>query len=189
MEIPEHIAPPNPESLDVSIYTVISLRVASYRSKPIWTRFSAHPLRSTSWYDLFSEVTITDAILDRLNHTSHRFELKGESLRKKLYFCKTSFFVNQHQGWVNITEISNSSSVEIKLVQDIDKILNEEQPKFEWVVDYSPEFIRNQGYFGTSRSFIKAILCLFAMHKPKSFDNHLDVNIDNSWFKIATSKN
>src|SRR5690606_33688299 len=44
-------------------------------------------------------------------------------------------------------------------------------------------------YFGTSRSFIKAILCLYAMHKPKSFDNHLDVNIDNSWLKIATSKN
>jgi DNA replication protein DnaC len=37
-----------------------------------------------SWYDLFSEVTIADAILDRLIHSSHRFELKGESLRKKL---------------------------------------------------------------------------------------------------------
>lgn len=85
-----------------------------------------------------------------------------------------------------------SSSVESKLVQDIekmDKILTEEQPKYEWGVDYSPEFITNQGYFGTGRSFIKAILCLFAMHKPKSFDNHLDVIIDNSWLKIATSKN
>jgi len=27
---------------------------------------------------------IADAILDRLVHTSHRIELKGESLRKKL---------------------------------------------------------------------------------------------------------
>jgi hypothetical protein len=32
-------------------------------------------------------------------------------------------------------------------------------------------------------------LCLYAKQKPKSFDNDLDVIIDNSWLKIATSKN
>lgn len=37
-----------------------------------------------SWYDIIGEATIADAILDRLVHTSHRIELKGESLRKKL---------------------------------------------------------------------------------------------------------
>lgn len=37
-----------------------------------------------SWYDVIGEATIADAILDRLVHTSHRIELKGESLRKKL---------------------------------------------------------------------------------------------------------
>lgn len=37
-----------------------------------------------SWYDIFAEETIADAILDRLIHTSHRIELTGESLRKKL---------------------------------------------------------------------------------------------------------
>lgn len=37
-----------------------------------------------SWYDIIGEMTIADAILDRLVHTSHRIELKGESLRKKL---------------------------------------------------------------------------------------------------------
>ncbi len=36
-----------------------------------------------SWYDVISEATIADAILDRLVHTSYRFELKGETLRKK----------------------------------------------------------------------------------------------------------
>lgn len=36
-----------------------------------------------SWYDVIGEATIADAILDRLVHTSHRIELKGESLRKK----------------------------------------------------------------------------------------------------------
>jgi len=36
-----------------------------------------------SWFDIIGEVTIADAILGRLVHTSHRIELKGESLRKK----------------------------------------------------------------------------------------------------------
>ncbi len=37
-----------------------------------------------SWYDIIGEETIADAILDRLTHTSHRIEIKGESLRKKM---------------------------------------------------------------------------------------------------------
>lgn len=36
-----------------------------------------------SWFDIIGEATIADAILDRLVHTSHRIQLKGESLRKK----------------------------------------------------------------------------------------------------------
>ena len=35
-----------------------------------------------NWYDVIGEDTITDAILDRLVHSSYRIELKGESLRK-----------------------------------------------------------------------------------------------------------
>jgi len=35
------------------------------------------------WFDIIAEPTIADAILDRLVHSSHRIELKGESLRKK----------------------------------------------------------------------------------------------------------
>jgi DNA replication protein DnaC len=44
----------------------------------------ASQLPVNSWYDIIGEATIADAILDRLVHTSHRLELKGESLRKKL---------------------------------------------------------------------------------------------------------
>lgn len=44
----------------------------------------ASQLPVASWYDVIGEATIADAILDRLVHTSHRIELKGESLRKKL---------------------------------------------------------------------------------------------------------
>ena len=35
------------------------------------------------WYEIIGDSTVADAILDRMVHTSHRLELKGESLRKK----------------------------------------------------------------------------------------------------------
>jgi DNA replication protein DnaC len=44
----------------------------------------ASQLPVSNWYGIIGEETIADAILDRLVHTSHRIELKGESLRKKL---------------------------------------------------------------------------------------------------------
>jgi len=44
----------------------------------------ASQLPVASWYDIITEPTIADAILDRLVHTAHRIDLKGDSLRKKL---------------------------------------------------------------------------------------------------------
>jgi len=35
------------------------------------------------WHDVIGEKTIADAILDRIVHSAHRIELKGESMRKK----------------------------------------------------------------------------------------------------------
>lgn len=43
----------------------------------------ASQLPVASWYEIIGEETIADAILDRLIHTSHRVELKGESMRRK----------------------------------------------------------------------------------------------------------
>lgn len=43
----------------------------------------ASQLPVASWYEIIGEATIADAILDRLVHSSHRIELKGDSLRKK----------------------------------------------------------------------------------------------------------
>ena len=37
-----------------------------------------------NWYDLIEEKTIADAILDRIIHSAIRFELQGESMRKKM---------------------------------------------------------------------------------------------------------
>ena len=85
-----------------------------------------------------------------------------------------------------------SSGVESKLAQDIEKIekiINDELPKYEWAVTIDEEYIEKNGWFSTGKAFIKAILCLYAKQKPKSFDNNLDVIMDNSYLKIASSKN
>ena len=44
----------------------------------------ASQLPVANWYDMMkSNTTAADAILDRIVHTAQRFELKGESLRKR----------------------------------------------------------------------------------------------------------
>lgn len=43
----------------------------------------ASQLPPANWFELFTDETIADAFMDRIIHTSHRIELKGESLRKK----------------------------------------------------------------------------------------------------------
>ncbi len=40
------------------------------------------------WYELIGEGTIADAILDRIVNSSHRIDLKGESLRKGILETK-----------------------------------------------------------------------------------------------------
>lgn len=94
--------------------------------------------------------------------------------------------------WRSSLGFRYSSGVEGKLAQDIakiDKIIAGELPKYEWAVNVNEDFVQTHGWFSTGKSFIKAILCLYAKQKPKSFDNNLDVIIDNSWLKIASSKN
>ncbi|MFT4072963.1 MAG: ATP-binding protein [Dysgonamonadaceae bacterium] len=44
---------------------------------------TASQLPVSSWFDVFSDETLADSVIDRIVYTSHRFELKGESLRKK----------------------------------------------------------------------------------------------------------
>lgn len=85
-----------------------------------------------------------------------------------------------------------SSGVESKLAQDITKIENiieGKLPKYEWAINVNKAFVETNGWFSTGKSFIKAVLCLYAKHKPKRFNNNLDVIIDNSYLKIASSKN
>jgi DNA replication protein DnaC len=44
----------------------------------------ASQLPVSKWYEVIGNEMIADAVLDRIVHSAHRFELKGESLRKKL---------------------------------------------------------------------------------------------------------
>jgi DNA replication protein DnaC len=43
----------------------------------------AAQLPVSKWHDLFEDKTIADAILDRLIHNAHRFEIHGPSMRSR----------------------------------------------------------------------------------------------------------
>ncbi|MDD4591831.1 MAG: ATP-binding protein [Parabacteroides sp.] len=47
------------------------------------TTIIASQLPVSKWYDVIGNEVIADAILDRIVHSSHRFDIKGKSLRKK----------------------------------------------------------------------------------------------------------
>ncbi|MDE0512161.1 MAG: DUF262 domain-containing protein [Gammaproteobacteria bacterium] len=85
-----------------------------------------------------------------------------------------------------------SSGLEGKLAQDvkrIDKILADKLPSYDWPINSSADFVIDNGWFSSSRSYVKAILCIYAYHQPKSFNNEAIVEIGNSWLKRANSKN
>lgn len=85
-----------------------------------------------------------------------------------------------------------SSGVEGKLAQDIKRIeliLESKLPKYDWAINTSYEFIEQHGWFSASSSYIKAILCIYAYHEPKSFNDNSIVHIHNDWLKRANSVN
>ncbi len=43
----------------------------------------------SGWHELIGEGTVADAILDRIVYSSHRIELKGESMRKNKFNLKS----------------------------------------------------------------------------------------------------
>lgn len=86
-----------------------------------------------------------------------------------------------------------SSSTESRLAQDIkriDKILVGERPEYSDVkvnLD-SPQSLIDTN-FSAGNSYCKAILCLLAYQEPKDFRDNGKVILDNSWLKVANSKN
>jgi len=86
-----------------------------------------------------------------------------------------------------------SSSSESRLAQDIkriDKVLTNQRPDYSDIkVDLdSPKALIDTN-FSAGNSYCKAVLCLLAYQEPKDFQDNGKVILDNSWLKIASSKN
>jgi len=86
-----------------------------------------------------------------------------------------------------------SSSTESRLAQDIkriDKILADERPEYSDIKVYleSPQALIDTN-FSAGNSYCKAILCLLVYQEPKDFHDNGKVILDNSWLKVANSKN
>jgi hypothetical protein len=86
-----------------------------------------------------------------------------------------------------------SSATESKLAQDIkriDLILQNKRPDYSEIkvnLDSVQDLINTN--FSAGNSYCKAILCLLAYQEPKSFQDNGKVILDNSWLKVANSKN
>jgi hypothetical protein len=72
----------------------------------------------------------------------------------------------------------------------VDEILNDRRPNYDDVAISldSPEELINTD-FRTGSSYCKAVLCLLAYLEPKDFQSNGKVILDNSWLKVANSKN
>ena len=86
-----------------------------------------------------------------------------------------------------------TSALETKLAVDIKRVetvLEGREPDYEGLdLSLIADSIESDGYFNTGRSFIKAILCLYAYQQPESFASGAKVNVANDWLKRANSKN
>lgn len=103
---------------------------------------------------------------------------------------QTKFLV-QYFWWASLSH-RFSSGVEGKVALDlgrIDDILDGKQPGYRGEeIKLKVDDIKFR-WFSVGDAFCKAILSLFAYHEPKSFLTNSIVKIDNSWLKIAASKN
>ena len=85
-----------------------------------------------------------------------------------------------------------SFALEGKMAQDIkaiDDIIAGKQPEYDYPVKPTRDLILRNGNFNIQRSFIKAILCLFAENTPKNFKNDADVNIRGDQLKRSNGQN
>ncbi len=84
------------------------------------------------------------------------------------------------------------SSLEQRIGQDIkkiDEILKSVKPTYEDVINISKSKIINDGYFTTTKGYIKGLLCILAYQMPLSFRDNAKINIDNNCLKQANSRN
>ena len=96
--------------------------------------------------------------------------------------------------WRTALEQRFSNAVASKLTNDVaffDAVLKGKVPDKSHLpfVSITPKRIAADGLFKTGSAFIKAILCLFAKHRPCSLCENEPVIIDNSWVSKKNAKN
>lgn len=95
--------------------------------------------------------------------------------------------------WRSSLSLRYSSATESKLAADIKKVdliidgQRPTYPEFKLFIN-SPHDLRSTE-FSTGNAICKSILCILAYHEPKDFDSNGKVLLDNSYLKIASSKN
>ncbi|RME44766.1 MAG: DUF262 domain-containing protein [Caldilineae bacterium] len=99
--------------------------------------------------------------------------------------------LTQYFWWASLSN-RFSSAVESKLFQDrqrMDAILRGEPPDYRGEeLNLTLDALRWR-WFSTGDAFSMAIACLYAWFQPRSFATDALVNLDNSWLKMANSRN
>jgi len=113
-----------------------------------------------------------------------------ESKNKKASSAQ-KLLLEQYVYWAGLN-LRYSSAAESKVGEDLRKMIDiakVKAPKYPRdELQINAETIRDT-WFSTGNAFCKAVLCLLASKKPKSFDTNGDVLLDNSNLKIASSRN
>lgn len=100
-------------------------------------------------------------------------------------------FLVQYFWWASLSN-RFSSGVEGKIAQDLermDEILAGQAPSYRGEeLDLTLDDLRWR-WFSTGDAFCKAVVCLYAHFIPRSFATDSLVKLDNSWLKVANSRN
>ena len=95
--------------------------------------------------------------------------------------------------WRSSLSLRYSSATESKLAADIKKVdliiagQRPAYPEFKLFINSAQDLRETD--FSTGNAICKSILCILAYHEPKDFDTNGKVLLDNSYLKIASSKN
>ncbi|RPE67318.1 hypothetical protein EDD53_1724 [Pacificibacter maritimus] len=116
------------------------------------------------------------------------------------FFLKTGKSPNGQQRkyleelfWRSSLSLRYSSATESKLAADIKKVdliidgKRPSYPEFKLFMNSAQDLRETD--FSTGNAICKSILCILAYHEPKDFDTNGKVLLDNSYLKIASSKN
>ena len=116
------------------------------------------------------------------------------------FFLKTGKAPNGQQRkyleelfWRSSLSLRYSSATESKLAADIKKVdliidgQRPPYPEFKLYINSAQDLKETD--FSTGNAICKSILCILAYYEPKDFDSNGKVLLDNSYLKIASSKN